>query len=541
MAQEIYYKGGAAADGKQPVVESTKTIEDIKSIASQAQAEAGSDDNTIMTPLKVAQHKAANPDSASDVNNDSDVDGDKVSDALNNLKTDVDSALELVDSNEFLVDTFVELAIGAWVNAASVPVGEAQSIAPFTSGTGWAEKTVDISIVSGALPDGLSLVTDPLDADWSKIVGTAGSTGSGSCVIRCSNPKGDYDYTLNWTVLQPNGILEFTNDESLYPTVRVTTSNSVDTQLLIRQDFYGTVNGSGTITEDSSKPIWVANNGDGTWNYLIDREGSSYWYYYAYRTTDPSTLADGLSTDLTSSGFYDLVAANSNDFMVDGVNYPSDQSDTHYGTTEASITFGNDASFDGFMSDNNTWSYGFKLTRAIPADSLGRVMFARDGRNWLGFYIGQNGTYTNLLIGNGSSKNYTGETTYPSGGFAAGSYVRVTFAGGTVKIFVNGTEYFSYSSASVYWDSASSSDSLDVVFGKGAESNDYQFNTSYFHGYWQGQIERLWIANGVEVSTDDDGTTFPVGTTHSWLLDEVIGSTFTANTGGVNGTGQKDA
>jgi hypothetical protein len=257
------------------------------------------------------------------------------------------------------------------------------------------------------------------------------------------------------------------------------------------------------------------------------------------RTFDPSGLVDGAATDYTTTGTYDLVAPTSDEITVDGVVYPADQSDIHYGTGTNYIDFGNPASLDGFMSGNNAWSYGFKLVDAIPRDGLGRTMFVREWRNWHGFYIGHNDTYTAQLYGNSSSRTYDSQDTpIPANGFAAGSYVRVSYTGpsGTVKIFVNGTEYWSGSPSS-YWDAASSVNSLSVQFGNGPESNIFQFNTSYYHGLWQGQIERLWISNGVVETTDDNGTTFPPGTTHSWLLDETTGKTFAANTGGVVGNG----
>ena len=166
-------------------------------------------------------------------------------------------------------------------------------------------------------------------------------------------------------------------------------------------------------------------------------------------------------------------------------------------------------------------------------------MFCREGRNFHSIYVGHNDTYTNQIVGNGSTKTYDSEDTAPpAGGFAAGSYVRITFNGSVVDVYVNGTKYWNYSSSS-YWDSAASTDVLDVVFGKGPESNLYQSNTNYWHGFWQGQIERLWVANGVVESSDDDGVTYPAGTTHAWDLDETEGVDFAAAIGSVAATGDE--
>jgi len=176
---------------------------------------------------------------------------------------------------------------------------------------------------------------------------------------------------------------------------------------------------------------------------------------------------------------------------------------------------------------------------AWQRDGLGRTMFCREGRNFHAIYVGHNDTYTAQIVGNGSTKTYDSEDiALPAGGFAAGSYVRITFNGSVVDVYVNGTRYWQYNATS-YWDSASSTDVLDVVFGKGPESNLYQTNNNYFHGFWQGQIERLWVANGTVVASDDDGATYPTGTTHAWDLDEVTGADFYAAIGSIDAVGEK--
>ena len=687
MANELYYKNGDAADGKQPVGVSTKTIDDILPIANQSLAEGGSNDSTIMTPLKVKQSIEANQraeltnaevkskyeansntnaftdaqqtklagieaNATADMtgaeikaayeaqsNTNAFTDGEKsklggveanatadMSDAeikaayernadtnafndtykgyvetnnakvgitptqasnisANNLKISyTDSAqvsantgqianhstliagkedylgappadnyvlaslangtrvwVEMTGGDstqtEWLLDQFTAPIIG--YAPIEVETNTTGSINPIIIGGD--EPITSWEVSSGSLPSDFTFNTSTGVVSYD----TGGAEKTGSFGVKAYNPVGaSSEWIVAYEISAGKGAEQFTNDLSLYPVVRITTSNSISEQGLVKQQFYGrtTATGNGTIIEDANYPIWVADNGNGTWNYLLFPTGYSYWNFYKNSSTDPSTLVNGLSTDLTTSSLtYDLVAPTSDNFTVGSVNYPSDQSDAHYMSAQNYIDFGNDVSLNGFGSDNNSYSYGFKLVRALPDDSLGRVMFAREGRNWLGFYIGHNATYTNLLIGNGSTKTYTGETSYPSGGFAAGTYMRVTFNGTTVKIYANGVEYFSYGSASSYWDGSSSTDSLNVVFGRGIESNAYQSSTSYFHGFWQGQIERLWIANGAVISTDDDGITYPAGITHSWDLDETEGKTFLPSTGSVQGIGKRQS
>lgn len=46
-------------------------------------------------------------------------------------------------------------------------------------------------------------------------------------------------------------------------------------------------------------------------------------------------------------------------------------------------------------------------------------------------------------------------------------------------------------------------------------------------------------ANGTNASTDDTGTTYPTGTTHSWDMSETTGNSFAPSTGAITmiGTG----
>lgn len=389
--------------------------------------------------------------------------------------------------------------------------------------------------VVGTLPSELTL--DITTGELSYV--TSGSVGSGTFDVIATNPVGDSEpFTVQWEVSAGKGVAQFTNSESYYPFLRISTSNSDNEQVLLKQTFFGRTAGTSnpTIIEDPTCPIYAASNGDGTWNYFMKVTGYTYWLFYKNSATDPSTLANGLNSDLRTSLTYDLVSPTSDDITFNGVTYPADQSDVHYGTGLKHMDFGTPASLDGFLADDTDWSFGFKLVDAIPEDGLGRTMFTREGRNWLAFYIGHNSTYTNILVGNGSNKSYSGETTFPSGGFSVGDYIRVTGKNGVIKIFRNGTQIFSKSSSS-YLDSATSVNSLPITFGNGVLSNDYQSSYSYYHGKWQGNIERMWIANGSVENTDDTGTVYPSGATHTWAMDETTGSTFTSTLGGVTAQG----
>lgn len=441
----------------------------------------------------------------------------------------------LIDHDNWSLSTnLYSTPIIAYGNAV-VQINTSGTINPIT--LGGTEPFVSYAVSSGTLPPEFSL-----DTTTGVISYTAtGATSSGSFGIAATSPVGTGDeFTVNWEIRDFQGATEFTNADSKYVACRITTSNSVDTQALILSDFYGTVDGTGNISENAMYPIWVASNGDGTWNYFIERTSSTYWYFFANCSTDPQTLTNGLVSDINTSRDYDLVAPNAQDITADGKQYPSDATDIHWITGQHFITFPmTDNTLDGFMGDGGDWSFGFRLQEDLPPDGLGRVMFSRRGRNWTGFYVGHNSTYTNLLYGNGANMSYTGDTVYPSGGFTAGQYVRCTFnnATGDFELYVDNVKYFDYSSLDIYFDDASSSDTLDLDFGYGVESNQYQSIEAYYHTFWQGHIDRLWIANGAIISSDDDGTTYPVGTTHAWNMSETTGKVFVPSIGSINGIG----
>ncbi|MGB2265163.1 MAG: hypothetical protein ACPH3C_08255, partial [Glaciecola sp.] len=314
-----------------------------------------------------------------------------------------------------------------------------------------------------------------------------------------------------------NGIAEYTNSEKYYPAMRISVSGYSEENVLIKLDNFSGKCASildGTMVSDPTSPIWAVSHGD-RWDYMIKVGGYSYWLLYQNSSTDPSTLSDGVVTDISAANLsYSLVCPETDDVTFHGVNYPADQSDVHYLTRLDYLSIGNDVSLNGFLSDDNNWSFGFTLVDDIPEDGLGRVMFSRSGRNWIGFCIGHNSSYTNILVGNGSNKSYSSEDAHPVNGFPAGTDIRVTGDNGAIKIYADNVLHFSKSSRS-YLDNAAASDSLDVLFGIGVESNLVQSSYRYYQGLWQGVISDLWISNGV---IEGNATGVPVTATHSWPL-----------------------
>ena len=409
--------------------------------------------------------------------------------------------------------------------------------------------TIDPIVLSGSEPiQAWSIDSGELPAEFSLdsttgviTYNTGGDSSSGSVSVIATNPVGDSGtFVINWEIREAQGASEFLNTLNKYPFLRISTSKSTEAQAMLKQAFYGKTQSTGnaTIIEDVAYPIYVGANGDGTWNYLIQVGGYSYWMFYLNSTTDPSTLANGLVTDLkTSSLGYDLVTPNSDNVTVDGSNYPSDRSDIHWGSGIRYIDFGNDASLDGVMTDAGSWSYGFRLQEDWKPDGMGRGLFTREGRNWLAVAYGHSGTYSEMMFGNGASRTYDSSesASLPSNGFPAGSFVRVTFDGSTTRFYVNGVMYYDYGTTA-YWDGASAN-SLNLQFSNSVSANADFSSQSYEHTKWQGLIDRIWISNGVVESVDDNGTSYPYGATHAWDMSETTGSLFTPSIGSVTGQG----
>jgi hypothetical protein len=436
---------------------------------------------------------------------------------------------------DWMLDTDVFTAPAIVYPSALVDVNSSGVINPIVlSGN---KPILSWAVVSGALPSEMTLDSGSGTITYT----TTATTGSGTAGIVASNPAGDSDtYLLEWEIREAQGASEFLNTLNKYPFLRISTSKSTEAQIMLKQGFHGRVQstGNGTLVGDASYPIYVGANGDGTWNYLVQIGGYTYWMFYLNSTTDPQNLADGYVSDLkTSSLGYDLVTPNTDNVTVDGVNYPSDRSDVHWGSGIRYIDFGNDASLDGVMTDAGSWSYGFRLQEDWKPDGMGRGLFTREGRNWLAVAYGHSGTYSEMMFGNGASRTYDSSesTTLPSGGFPAGSFVRVTFDGSTTRFYVDGVMYYDYGTTA-YWDGASAN-SLNLQFSNSVSANTDFSSQSYEHTKWQGLIDRIWISNGVVETTDDNGTSYPSGATHAWDMSETTGSSFSPSIGSVTGIG----
>jgi len=399
---------------------------------------------------------------------------------------------------------------------------------PFTA---WA-------VSSGTLPSEFSFDTATGVITYT----TTAATGTGTFFVTASNPAGtSAAYQVDWEIRASQGVLEFTNTLNPYPFLRLSTSNTVNTDYYIKAAFHGrtTSTGNGTLIADATRPIYVKDNGDSTWNYLLFPTGYTYWVVFIGSSTDPTTLADGLATDITTGLTYDLVCPIAEEVVFDGISYPSDRTDAHWSTGFQYIHFGQDASLDNVLTKAGNHSFGFTLVDPWPKDGMGRGLFSREGRNWMAVAIGHSATYSEMIVGNGASRSYDSSevNTLPASGFPAGAVVRVTVSGTTLSFYVDGVLYYDYSISS-YWDSTSAN-SLDLQFSNPVNRDVHITSYSYDSTGWQGQIERLWIANGTVVATDDDGITYPTGTTHAWHLDETTGNTFAPAIGSITAVGLK--
>lgn len=445
------------------------------------------------------------------------------------VETSDDRATWMLSTSAFSAPVFAYPTVEVNVNSAG-------TIAPIIlSGS---EPFTEWAVSSGTMPSEFSFDTATGVITYT----TTAATGAGTFFVTASNPAGASSaHQIDWEIRASQGILEFANTLNPYPFMRISTSNTDNTDYYIKTAFHGrtTSTGNGTLIEDATKPIYVKNNGNGTWNYLLFPTGYSYWMVFIGSSTDPSTLTGGLSTDINTGLTYDLVSPITEDVTVDGVSYPSDRTDVHWGSALQYLHFGQDASLDNVLTKAGNHSFGFTLVDPWTKDGMGRGLFTREGRNWMAVAIGHNATYSEMIVGNGASKGYDSSevNTIPANGFPAGAVVRVTVSGTTLSFYVDGVLYYDYSISS-YWDSTSAN-TLDLQFSNPVNRDVHITSYSYDNTGWQGQIERLWIANGTVVAADDDGVTYPTGTTHAWDLDEVTGNTFAPAIGSVTAEGRK--
>ena len=436
----------------------------------------------------------------------------------------------ILETDTFLSPSFAYASVLVDVNSS----GE---ITPII--LGGTEPFTNWEISSGTLPSEFSFNQNSGVISYN----TTSNTGTGSFSVIATNPVGpSTPFTVNWEIRQAQGRSEFLNSLNPYPFMRISTFNADEAQYYIKMiDFAGRTASpfSGTIIEDSAYPIYVADNSDGTWNYMILPYGNSYWMLFANCTTDPSYLSDGYVSDINISKSYDLVCPATNGIVFDGVNYPSDLSDVHWGAALNYINFGNDSSLDNILTKAGDFSFGFTLDEPWLRDGMARSLFTREGRNWMSICLGHVDSYSNMIFGNGSSRSYDSSevTSIPTNGFPIGTKIRVTLSGTTLSFYADGVKYYDYN-ISAYWDSASAN-SLDLQFANAVNSNVPMLTENYEHTNWQGLISRLWISNGTVESVDDDGVNYPPSVTHSWELDETEGSLFTPSNGSVYGNGVK--
>ena len=100
---------------------------------------------------------------------------------------------------------------------------------------GGTEPFISYAVTSGVLPSEFTLNTSTGELAYT----TTSATPSGSFTVTATSPAGTGDYVVDYEVKQANGMPQFTNSENKYPFLRVSTSNSIDEQVLIKQTFHG--------------------------------------------------------------------------------------------------------------------------------------------------------------------------------------------------------------------------------------------------------------------------------------------------------------
>ena len=440
-----------------------------------------------------------------------------------------------VNSGEWKQDEAVEWALSTPIFTAPSVVYPDRNFQLDSTGT------VTPVVISGTEPI-LSWQTSgtiPSEFSFNSLTGiltydTNGSVGSsGSFQIRAANPAGFSDwYDFDWSIDSGQGISEYTNNLIPYAALRLSPASYPSSKVFSKLGFFGKTTNifDGTIIEDSNYPIYVTSNGDGTFDYLLLPNGYTYWLLFQNSITDPHDLIDGYSSDLTYSLGVEFVCPVSDNFTLDGVIYPSDQTDVHYLTTTKYIEVGTDSSFDGFMCSDVSWSCGFKLEQFMPLDGLGRIMFSRFPRNWFGFYLAHSSNRTRGIYGNGSNRSNQGNSSYPSTGLAAGTRLHFTYDTSDLNIYADGVLLFSLNVSDTF-DPSSSANGLEIRFGMSPESDADQNSITHFHGFYQGLISDLWISNN---SVEDGSLGIPSDCSHSWSLNETTGNTFAASKGGID-------
>ena len=281
------------------------------------------------------------------------------------------------------------------------------------------------------------------------------------------------------------------------------------------------------------------------------------WRYFR-SNVDPLTVTDATTLITSGDGNWEAEGAISEEFTYDGLIYTFSLTSSSNALAAVGgynyMDLDNDVSFNGFLSEDNAWSYGFRVLEPIEMDLLGRPMFAREN----GFF--------------GMLKTCTAESYYAHGAdivtnmdirtlavnigvIPSGAWVIVTQDNDRyVNIYVDGVQVRTegrHANADI--NPAIVADLKNVHFGKSvcSFSTDSSATTSYIkkmHGCWQGLIGDLFIANGTELTSaqateiealsDISLSTNYASITHAWRLDETTGDTFTALKGGIDITGK---
>ena len=455
----------------------------------------------------------------------------------------------LLEANDGTDDIF-GLPVLVQPLAQEMPLNEAVSITPFSSGI----RPFQVSIESGALPTGI--VIDELTG---VISGTASAGGSGTCTIRTRNIRstpssGYYDYILDWSVAEPQGQSEFLNTLNIYPSIRSSETDFSGINFAKASGLTGQINSSYVFDDSDSSQVYVHEYTSGSYDfsYLMQHATSSYWYMFKSNVA-PSEIVNGLDlADSLSSSGYELNSSDAEQVIVDGIKYPVDDSLTWI-STQNYLNFGTDSSLDSFLSSDNDWSYGFRVTERIPEDFLGRPMFCRENSNYFGWKF-YNSTYGYFFYGKSESTRASSGDDSDVGEISAGDWISVTFTAsesfGTLRFYVNGQLKETENFVNLRWDTETITNLRELYFGRSVLSNTDlgSDNPQQGHSFWQGLIEDLWISNGsvftqiqiLEISTNTDVTssTNYASMTHAWRVNEAMGTVFGALKGGVTGTGE---
>ena len=152
------------------------------------------------------------------------------------------------------------------------------------------------------------------------------------------------------------------------------------------------------------------------------------------------------------------------------------------------LDFGADSTFDGFLSNSASWSFGFRITSPPDNDSDDMTLFGIEDdtgdTSWMALDWSSDST-AYLYVGHGDAYDLSGmDNSTP---LQEGDFLHVSFDGSTLNIYVNGELR---ESSTDLPDSLADSTSGTVTFGKALSEN---------LDNWEGGVDELWMANGAAV------------------------------------------